>query len=432
MEEKYEKLYNRAEEVRRACLSMESPLIVHHYDADGISSAAITYKALLKAGKKPRLLMLNTLSKEDIELLMEEKEIIFVDLGSSIEDMDKLENAIIIDHHQPRDNIKANTINPCNYGIDGGKECSSSTLAYIVFREMPELALVGAAGDMQSPFTGVNRLVLEELRDYYDVVKDISFYGRSNRPLHTFLTYSDAHIIGLKDNYGGAMALINKSGVEHRDGSRWRTYDELTEDEKKRVRSSLLEFLIKTGQKDLVKDVFGEVYVLKKGKLPHKDIREIATTLNSCGRYGAGWLGIEFCLSINGAQERIKKMGREHRYKVKKAREALKKSIVEDGPLIIADGRGVVEANIIGIVCGSLQHELNKTVVGIANRGGEVKISVRSPEKINIGSLLSRIAKKYGGEGGGHNSAGGAEIKKELFSDFLEELKKELKTLLCN
>ncbi|MEM4295845.1 MAG: hypothetical protein QXS91_03500 [Candidatus Anstonellales archaeon] len=39
-------MYKKASEIKELAYQMERPLIVFHYDADGISSAAICYKAL--------------------------------------------------------------------------------------------------------------------------------------------------------------------------------------------------------------------------------------------------------------------------------------------------------------------------------------------------------------------------------------------------
>ena len=36
-------IYEAADEAKRIALSFNSPLVVHHYDADGISSGAIEY-----------------------------------------------------------------------------------------------------------------------------------------------------------------------------------------------------------------------------------------------------------------------------------------------------------------------------------------------------------------------------------------------------
>jgi RecJ-like exonuclease len=78
--------------------------VVSHYDADGISAAAIISKALYNAGFDfHTTLMRNPFDKGLKRISEEENElIIFTDMGSGqIETIEKMKSqSIIIDHHQ--------------------------------------------------------------------------------------------------------------------------------------------------------------------------------------------------------------------------------------------------------------------------------------------------------------------------------------------
>ena len=97
--------------------------VISHYDADGITSAAVICKALYRAGYNfHATLMRNPFDKGLARVSKEENDlIIFLDMGSGqIETIEKMNcKAIIIDHHQALkkktlDNILQLNANLCN------------------------------------------------------------------------------------------------------------------------------------------------------------------------------------------------------------------------------------------------------------------------------------------------------------------------------
>ncbi|MEM4272231.1 MAG: hypothetical protein QXH30_01460, partial [Candidatus Bilamarchaeaceae archaeon] len=90
----------RCSEAGRISLSFKNPLIVHHFDADGLSSGAIVQSAFRKEGKKFRALAVKKVDDALIEKLKAEPEIIFVDLGGGNRRVNELKDVVIIDHHQ--------------------------------------------------------------------------------------------------------------------------------------------------------------------------------------------------------------------------------------------------------------------------------------------------------------------------------------------
>ncbi len=202
----------------------DSIVVIHHYDADGITSGAIAIKALEREGKKVTHLCLKQLYKENIDEIKKlGKTYLFVDFGSG--QLDHLinglgkKNLFILDHHQPDsvrairscgepDSVRAiwscgepdsvtqgkknqsienkesendflitlgtkipRHINPLFYGIDGGKELSGSGTAFFFALalnkknvDLSGLAIVGAVGDMQDfsgKLIGLNRKIID-------------------------------------------------------------------------------------------------------------------------------------------------------------------------------------------------------------------------------------------------------------------------------
>ena len=73
----------RCAEARKLAFSFREPLIVHHYDADGLSAGALVAAAFLEEGKKFRRDCIKKLDDIAIERYMREPEVIFADLGGA-------------------------------------------------------------------------------------------------------------------------------------------------------------------------------------------------------------------------------------------------------------------------------------------------------------------------------------------------------------
>ncbi|MBI5047275.1 DHH family phosphoesterase, partial [Candidatus Micrarchaeota archaeon] len=226
-----------AEEARKLALSFKDPLVVHHYDADGLSSGALVYGSLLKAGIKARRDCIKKLDDIAIERYetAHEKEIIFVDLGGGNKRVNELKDVVIIDHHQT-EGIAKFQINPMLHGLEGGEEISAAGTAYCVFRNYPDLAIVGAVGDMQLPFKGMNNWIAERGVESGEVKVeiDLRFYGRYCRPLLQFLAYSDDPLIpGISYREDKAEELLADLRIpkqsDQNSGGKGRTYSELNE-----------------------------------------------------------------------------------------------------------------------------------------------------------------------------------------------------------
>ncbi len=152
-------------------------LLVHHDDADGLSSAAITKEALERQGYKARTFCLEKVYPEVIEDLHkgEGRVIFYCDIGSShadlISECNKGRNlAVILDHHDPKPatDPKVYDLNLENYGFLGETDFSGATCCYLFAKALNEgnkdlsyLALVGSC-EIPGEFVGLNKVVLDE------------------------------------------------------------------------------------------------------------------------------------------------------------------------------------------------------------------------------------------------------------------------------
>ncbi|MEM2995080.1 MAG: DHH family phosphoesterase [Candidatus Bathyarchaeia archaeon] len=167
---------NRAIDELRA-LKPKEALIIHHDDADGLCSAAITKKALEREGIKPKTFCLEKVYSEVVEDIHAKtgQTIFYVDIGSAHADMLSKYNqgrnlTIILDHHDPKPSTdpKVLDLNLENFGFKGETDFSGATCCYLFAKALGEanvdlayLALIGSC-EIPDGFLGINKLVLEE------------------------------------------------------------------------------------------------------------------------------------------------------------------------------------------------------------------------------------------------------------------------------
>lgn len=413
----FEEFLEHANEGKKIALSFKNPLIVHHYDADGIAAGAVVKSAFPQQGV--RTLALKKLDDDGIEKIRKEKEIIFVDLGNN-ERVGELKDVIIIDHHQIKEKTKPQ-INPILDGLDGGSELSSSGTAYFIFRKYLDLGVVGAFGDMQYPFIGANKIMCEQGIASGEIKKtiDLKFYGRFSRPLIQLLAYNDEPFVpGISYNERGAQTFLENLGIELKENEKLRVYTDLSDDEKKILISGIVEVLSKNQKKY---DIVGEVYELKRKNAVY-DAHEFSTLLNACGRHGKAETGLKLCLNEQQVCSEVFDLVVLHKKMIREGVVFARNKIIDLGGFWFLDGRGVIDEGIIGVVCGMILENKQKPIIGIANgKKNEIKISSRIGKKteINLGEIISYASACVEGIGGGHKVAAGASIPSNKLNEFL-------------
>lgn len=420
----FEEFVEAAKEAKKIAFSFSNPLIVHHYDADGISAGGVVKAAFLNETRAHRIMALKKLDDSAIDILRNEKEVIFVDLGNN-ERVGELKDVLIIDHHQVKESGKPQ-INPLLHGIDGGSELSSSGTAYFVFGNNADLGVVGALGDMQYPLQGANlRLAGEGVaKGEVRKVMDARLYGRYSRPLVQFLAYNEEpYVPGISYNEANAQKLLEDLGIELRKGEDLRRYADLKDGEKKKLVSAIAEMVSRRGALRY-ESLVGEVYELPKrpDKSMLYDAHEFSTVLNACGRHGKPELGIAICLGDEAAYLEASSFIALHRRMIREGVEFGRRNIVDLGAFLFLDARRAVDEGIIGIVCGMLLQGSAKPIIGVATGEGEtIKVSSRTGKKsgIDLGKMLSETVAAVGGVGGGHAVAAGANIPLTVLNEFL-------------
>jgi len=152
-------------------------IIIHHDDADGLCSAAITKSTLERESIKTKTFCLEKVYTEVIEDLHSKagQTIFYVDIGSPhanlISGYNKGRNlTIILDHHDPKPSKdpKVLDLNLENFGFKGETDFSGATCCYLFAKALNDanqdlsyLALIGSC-EIPQGFQGINRMVLEE------------------------------------------------------------------------------------------------------------------------------------------------------------------------------------------------------------------------------------------------------------------------------
>jgi RecJ-like exonuclease len=266
MQEKLEGILLKAKRITDTIKSTPGTIrVISHYDADGITSAAIMVSALFREGRDFHLTIIKQLSEEIIQKLAEEKPriIVFLDLGSGhLDAIQKYLNdsvVVISDHHQIQGTeISKNLLhlNPVNFGIT--EDVSGSGTTYLLARvmsdqnkDLSELGIIGAIGDSQmgsiGPEWGLSGLNKEILADAVNsgkikLQKGLRLWGRYTRPIHKALEYSmDPNIPGISGSESGAVQFLQELKIElkREDGS-WRTLADLTPEEQQKLASGII------------------------------------------------------------------------------------------------------------------------------------------------------------------------------------------------
>ncbi len=467
-------------EAREILLSLSNPMVINHYDCDGLTSGAIVYDFLMKNGKMPKIMTVKKLKPENIAGFASSfDEVVFVDLGANLPAIKEIKTALTIDHHQTEE-LGYFQANPMLHGVDGGNEISSSGVAYLVcgpgsgvwsqevlLSSCPqvfesstedlsgrhydrktsedlktlrpvktsrpqdhyvELALVGALGDMQYPLEGMNRMIADQgiKAGRIDERIDLTLFGKHARSVRSMLLYADPYLPGITGNEELCKFIIESSGITEQQGSKWASYYDCPEEERKLLVSSLVRFLAEGGYGKLAKSLIGPVYLLPKLIPELREAQEFSTMLNACGRNGRFDLGMQLCFG-NFTEEAANLLAT-HRKNLRDGISFAFSNMQDLGPFYLIDGRGAISENIIGVICGMLYGgaKKDKPIVGLSidDETGGIKISSRAAKPlvesgVNLGTAMKECAAGVGGVGGGHRMAAGATIPKEKLEEFL-------------
>ena len=300
--------------------SKKSILVTTHLDCDGITSGSIISKALIREGARCTVRTTNEFSQNIVEQLEKENKglHIITDLaGGFARNLDEKvgDNWIVLDHHQiPDEEIdNQNVINAWKFGIDGGVEICAGGMAYLAStalnknnRDLSGIAVVSALGDRQDQgdkksFVGENKNIAKTAKELglINIDLDLLLVGRETRPLPDALAFtSQPFIEGLTWNRDTCLAILNSTGIQLKDGARWRVTADLDQDEKRKIIESITKFAKGKNATEIMNELIGYTYTFpredKRSFL--RDGREFSTMLNSCGRINRSGVGISICM----------------------------------------------------------------------------------------------------------------------------------------
>ena len=463
MEKSFEQaLTNFKDKISDCIKSKKSISVTTHIDCDGITSGSIITKALIRAGANCTVSTEKEFNKKVIDRLHDDQRDFHVitDLGGGFAkeiDESLSDNWFVLDHHQiPQEELdNERVINAWKYGIDGGVEISAGGMAYQAAKIMDAknsdlawVAVVSALGDRQDQgekksFTGINLDIVNDAKNsgHLQVDLDLSLVGRETRPLPDALAFtSQPFIEGLTWNRDACLALLNSSGINLKDGGRWRVPAELNEDEKRKVIESITKFTSGKNATEIMEELIGYTYTFPSEDRRSflRDGREFSTMLNSCGRIQKAGVGIAICM---GDRTRMLKEGEdilvEYRQMIRNYMNILASErwrTNDSTNCVMVNAEGVVPETMTGtissLIAGAPKNAGKIVILRTNGEEGTIKFSSRKSfsckSEVNLSDLMRTGAQKFEGVGGGHAAAAGARITKDKLDGFLDYLDKNV------
>ncbi len=432
--------------------------VVTHIDCDGLTSGAIITKALIRAGAKISVRTTKEMNSTIIKNLQSDSHDfhIITDLGGGFAKQigEALgQNWFIIDHHEipQEEHDNDSVINAWKYGINGGIEICAGGMAFLAAKaldkrnsDLASIAVVSALGDRQDQgerksFLGKNLEIVEEAKTNgsLKVDMDLLLVGRETRALVDALAFtSQPFIEGLTWNRDASLALFKSAGIELKDGGRWRTPSDLTEEEKRIIIESITKFASNQNASQIMEELIGHTYTfpVEEPRSFLRDAREFSTMLNSCGRIGRSGVGIAICM---GDRNKILQEGEnillEYRKLIRDYMNILTNErwrISDSAKCVMVNGEGIIPETMSGTISSLLAGSpKNAGKIIILRTNGEentIKFSSRKSTgcktELNLSTLMKSGAEKFNGIGGGHDAAAGAKITKDKLDGFLDYL----------
>jgi len=437
MAEQLRKLSKQAAAIIHSLPQTTCIRVISHYDADGITAAAILFQALYREGYDVHVsLMRNPFTKGLERVRQEENEVvIFADMGSG--QLNMIEQfsgtSIIIDHHQALTQKTSKNILQINAhlcGINGSYEACGSSLSFAVAKslntqniDLAPLALAGMAGDKQyiGGIRGYNKTVVDEAVQHNLVTEKIGIklYGDS---LEDALYYAaDPYYSGLSGNKQGLSDTMQRIGLS---GSM--QLDDLSTEQQRTLHSWLLLTLIKKDcQHNILDTVIRPRYW---SDTVHGETERFADLLDACGKGGKRGLGLRVCLGDGDAFKEALQHEQEYKTKILQSLVALEKEGVEEKKSIRYFY--ATDSSLGGVIGGIAMNYIldgEKPLFSLVRSDDELHVSSRATQHLvqkglDLGVAMKEAATVFEGHGGGHAIAAGATINAHHEEAFLGQV----------
>jgi RecJ-like exonuclease len=413
--------------------------VISHYDADGITAAAIICKALYREGYDYHTTLMRNPFTKGIETLKKEKNthLIFTDMGSG--QLPMIENIsaeiLVIDHHQLiQENTKKNIIqiNANQCGLNGNYDACGSSVSLEVAKQINKnnldlagFAIAGATGDKQyiGGFRGINKNIINEAIKEKIIDKHIGL-KLSQRSLSESLYYSvEPYYQGLSGDYETIFELLKKLHIDKNE-----TYNDLDKEKKRKLHSILMLHLIKQGCESSMLDTV--IRTRYSTVVTYGEMEQFADLLDSCGKGGYRDIGLALCLGDKNSYEEAKNNEKTFKTTLLESLNLVKFNGVKETPsfrYFYTDHTSL--GGIIAGIASNFIFDKEKPLFSIARKKGELHISGRGNQYLvnkglDLGYAMSTVAELVQGHGGGHNIAAGATFPIESEDQFIRETDK--------
>jgi|Deesub1362A_J573_1020465.scaffolds.fasta_scaffold00089_14 hypothetical protein len=404
--------------------------IFAHYDADGIASAAILARALLREGKRFHIQFLKRLDV-DFAISLDpssDELLLFADMGSGHGDaINALEgNVMVVDHHYPRDSISCLHINPYLGGIDGSYEISAAGTCYLLAKELGDnldlsaLALVGAIGDKQK-ITGANEIIVKDgiRKGFIEFRGGVPLYSMS---VYDALKLSTEPYLGFHDDdsLNDFLTRLHVDGTKH--------IDSLDDGELRTLNNAIaLRVLKMNAYPDIMDELLSKNYYIPREIINNATM--FTDVLNACGRMGLYGIGLGLALGDRNFLEQGIQAFKTFQYGViKKIGEV--ENLVQEGTSIryLLLNNSSTTGPIATVL--SRYKFADRPFLVLNVKKDVVKCSIRGNLRLvesglDLGLVMREAANYVGGSGGGHNVASAAVFspgKEEEFIAKVDEL----------
>ena len=413
--------------------------LISHYDADGISSAAVVREALRRKGIDTTITIYPTLSDEqmaDAETI-EAECVVMTDLGTSYLQRlsDKGWDIVILDHHKPSEdtNVPARDgfafVNPLMYGIDGSKNACGAAMAYLFAITMDEnnsdlapLALAGMYGDKQhlGGFQSIDRIIID------DAVASGSLRLIPNLAYPSGMTFYQAMMSCPEPYFKGTTGQADKVTrfIKSCELAMTDTPATVSQERIDGFAEALASRMRRNGvTEEIIKETFGDRYYSERYGM---DVSELSSVLDGCGRRGAYGKAFDACDSLDFTEASAESQEYADRLieTIGPAFDSLR--TMENIQTFVLTEQGMAGNTASAIV--RYLGDPEKPVIGITvNAAGRTDVSSRGTEHmvskgLNLSEAMRTVCGMVGGQGGGHIIAAGGTIPKGTEEQFLTEL----------
>ncbi len=434
-------MLNQIKELAKKIIQHDKKImVISHYDADGICSAAIMASALKRLDKDFSVKIIKQLEKEVIENLPKNPFFMFLDLGSgNLEQLNEVKNEIcIIDHHEIKKDIIINeNLSIVNPHLHKEEDLCGACLTYLLAREIDKenkklanLAIIGMVGDMLEK--NIGKIGNSIINDAEMIIKKGLLLYPATRPLNKTLEFSSSMFIpGVTGSSTGAISLLREIGIEKKDG-RYKSLIELNEDEMSKLITGIL---LRRNDND-TNNFIGNIYLVNFNN--HlEDARELSAMINACSRLDNSQVAFSLCLGNKEARKKAEKIYADYKQHLVSGLSFvsnLKK--IEGNDYVIINAKSSIKDTVIGTIASILSmssvYKEGTTIITMANSENKIKVSARVAGRNgngngkNIREILDSVVKEIGGESGGHALAAGCLIAKNKEKEFTELLTKRL------